>query len=185
MRWLSKLAVGAVVVGISWVARGARSDFAGAANALSKHFFVGADLSSPLDDPEFYMRNTVVDVPYGATQDGLFTASYAQPLTRVKWEISEGMLIRSPHVRAHHGQRSQRVAAYEQRAGRAMFAITKHFDVKRAYNDQTGEEKNIIEENDTDRPWFQREYMRVDWSKNLVTDGYESTRCRRSESTAA
>jgi len=55
----------------------------------------------------------------------------------------------------------------------AMFAITKHFDVKRAYNDQTGEEKNIIEENDTDRPWFQREYMRVDWSKNLVTDGYE------------
>ena len=29
------------------------------ANALSKHFFAGANLSDPSDDPEFYMRNTV------------------------------------------------------------------------------------------------------------------------------
>ena len=32
-------------------------------SALSKHFYVGADLSNPTDDPEFYMRNTVIDVP--------------------------------------------------------------------------------------------------------------------------
>src|SRR5215831_2560268 len=62
------------------------------ANALDKHFFVGASLSDTKDDPEFYMRNTVVDVPYGAAQDGLFTASYAQPLNRIKWEIAQDKL---------------------------------------------------------------------------------------------
>src|SRR5258708_19037905 len=63
------------------------------ANALDKTFFVGANLSDAADDPEFYMRNTVVDVPYGAAQDGLFTATYAQPLSRVKWEITENALV--------------------------------------------------------------------------------------------
>jgi len=39
---------------------------------------------------------------------------------------------------------------------------------KREYNPQTGEELNIIGENTTDRPWYQRDYMRVDWSANQV-----------------
>ena len=43
------------------------------ANALAKSFFVGGDLKSAQDDPEFYMRGTVIDVGYGAQQEGLFT----------------------------------------------------------------------------------------------------------------
>jgi hypothetical protein len=54
----------------------------------------------------------------------------------------------------------------------AMFTILTHFDVKRAYNPGTGEDLNIVEENMSDRPWYDRTYMRVDWSQNLVTDGY-------------
>ena len=49
-----------------------------------------------------------------------------------------------------------------------MFAITSQFDVKREYNPGTGEQTNVISENTTDRPWNERQYMRVDWSKNLV-----------------
>ncbi|RME22560.1 MAG: hypothetical protein D6806_12805, partial [Deltaproteobacteria bacterium] len=30
-----------------------------------------------------------------------------------------------------------------------------------------------LEENTTDRPWYEREYMRVDWSKNLATDAFD------------
>ena len=41
-------------------------------NALPKSFFIGASFTDTSDDPEFYMRNTVIDVPYGAGQDGLF-----------------------------------------------------------------------------------------------------------------
>ncbi|HSQ67914.1 MAG TPA: hypothetical protein VLM85_32110 [Polyangiaceae bacterium] len=142
-------------------------------NAMSKHFFVGADLSDPSDDPEFYMRNTVVDVPYGAAQDGLFTASYAQPLSRIKWEVQENALIaRQTYEKI---QNSDHNGSQTTNNGQvvAMFAIQSHFDIRRGYNPQTGEEINVIVENTTDRPWYQREYMRVDWSKNLVTDGYE------------
>jgi len=52
----------------------------------------------------------------------------------------------------------------------AAFTIESHFDVKRQYNAQTGEQTNVIEENTTDRKWWEREYVRVDWSKNLITD---------------
>jgi len=55
----------------------------------------------------------------------------------------------------------------------ASYRIQSHFDIKRDYNPQTGEQLNIVEENTTDRPWYQREYFRVDWSQNLVTDSYD------------
>ena len=55
----------------------------------------------------------------------------------------------------------------------ASFKIESHFDIKRAYNPSTGEEQNLIQENTTDRPWYQREYFRVDWSQNLMTDSYD------------
>ena len=61
-------------------------------NALAKSFFVG-DLADPTDNPEFYAQGTVVDVGFGAMQDGLFTSTYAQPVSRIKWQITEGLLI--------------------------------------------------------------------------------------------
>jgi hypothetical protein len=157
-------------------------------NALSKHFFVGADLSDPSDDPQFYMRNTVIDIPYGADQEGLFTASYAQPLSRVRWEIDENVLIARLTYDRIQNTGPEATAAETQgvfppdgtgsvatTSGQvvAMFNITSQFDIRRSYNPQTGEEYNVIVENSTDRPWYQREYMRVDWSKNLITDGYD------------
>src|SRR5690606_39997634 len=48
-----------------------------------------------------------------------------------------------------------------------------HFAVTRRYNEATGEQRNIVEENDADRPWYEREYMRVAWSKSLATDSYD------------
>src|SRR5690348_13449381 len=60
---------------------------------FDKTFFVGQNLQDASDDPEFYSQGTLVDVGYGAGMDGLFTSSYAQPLTRVKWTITEDWLI--------------------------------------------------------------------------------------------
>ena len=142
-------------------------------NALPKSFFIGASFTDKTDDPEFYMRNTVIDVPYGAGQDGLFTASYAQPVNRVKWEIDETTLVaRQTYERFQNSDGSgSRITDNGQVV--AMFKIDSQFDIKRDYNPQTGEENNIIDENSTDRPWQEREYIRVDWSQNLVTDGYQ------------
>ncbi len=142
------------------------------ADALSKHFFVGPSLSLTSDDPEFYMRNTVIDVPYSATQSGLFTATYAQPLTRVKWEITQDSLIARQTYELVQDSDFNGARTTDKGQVVAMFTISSHFDIKRSYNPQTGEENNVITENTTDRPWYEREYIRVDWSKNLVTDGY-------------
>ncbi|MBK8251160.1 MAG: hypothetical protein IPK82_00635 [Polyangiaceae bacterium] len=143
------------------------------ANALSKRFFVGDNLDSTADDPEFYMRTTIIDVPYGSDGSGLFTSSYAQPVVRVKWEVTEKLLLaRMTHETItdvdHHGsQRTNNGTVV------AAYAITSHFDIRRAYNPSTGEETNVIEENTSDRAWHLREYFRVDWASNLVTDAYE------------
>lgn len=172
-RWLGVAALGASV-GYGAVGCAERDPINKVqANALSKHFFAGPSLSDTADDPEFYMRNTVVDVPYGAAQDGLFTASYAQPVSRVKWQITENALIARQTF--EHVKDSDHAGARSTNNGQvvAMFKIESQFDVRRAYNPQTGEELNIVEENSSDRPWYQREYLRVDWSQNMVTDGYE------------
>ena len=44
----------------------------------------------------------------------------------------------------------------------ASYKITKQFDIKRETNDY-GDQTNKIVEN-TERPWDQREFMRVDWA---------------------
>lgn len=135
------------------------------ANALDKTFFVG-DPGNPSDDPTFYFRNFVVDA--SESQELVGIGSWGG-VDRVKWEISETMLF----ARRAYGQNQ---GADDKGSGPgfpngtvvAAYKILSHFDVKRAYNPQTGEELNIIEENTTDRPWYERDHFRADWSMNLV-----------------
>jgi hypothetical protein len=176
-KWTRRCGIAAIIGLTAWASVGCAEERAAISrvqpNVLDKSFFVGADLASTSDDPEFYMRNTVVDVPYGAGQDGLFTATYAQPVNRIKWEITENNLI----ARMTH----ERIADSDFKGSKrtndgqvvAMFKIEKHFDIRRNYNPTTGEEINVVEENDSDRPWQMRQQFRVDWSTNLVTDGYQ------------
>jgi len=159
---------------------------------LPKSFFVGAKLDDASDDPEFYFRTTVVDVAAGAGSEELFTSTDAQPTVRVRWEITDTKLIarlayelidgtdgkgtaggaRNDEPRPAEGQKAPARPATDGQIV-ASFAIQKHFDIRRTYNAETGEENNVIEENDVDRPWNQRDYIRVDWSQNLVTDAYD------------
>ncbi|MEO1171894.1 MAG: zinc-dependent metalloprotease, partial [Myxococcota bacterium] len=49
--------------------------------------------------------------------------------------------------------------------------IDSHFDIQREFNPATGEETNVISENVTDREWFDRDYMRVDWAQtNMISE---------------
>ncbi|MEI9935703.1 MAG: hypothetical protein WDO69_00630 [Pseudomonadota bacterium] len=146
------------------------------ANALKKSFFVGEDLADPKDNPEFYYRPTIVDVDYGASQDELFTASGAQTIARISFEISEDLLVaRLTYERIADTTGNGTPNSPDQNSGQivAAFKIESHFDIKRGYNPTTGEELNIVEENTTDSPWYAREYMRVDWSQNLITSAYQ------------
>ena len=142
--------------------------------ALKKSFFVGEKLVETSDDPEFWARTTVTDVGYGAAQDGLFTSTYAQPLSRVKWQITEDLLIGRLAYERITGSDGKGIGKVtENGVVVAAFKVSSHFDIKRAYNSATGEQMNVIEENSVDRPWYEREYFRVDWSKNLNVDSYD------------
>src|SRR5687767_3347468 len=143
-------------------------------NALAKSFFVGEDLVDTADDPAFNARAVITDVGYGAAQDALFTSTYAQPVSVIKWEVTEdvliGRIVYNRIIGADGDGDSQSaidgVVAY-------AFPIISHFDIRRDYNPSTGEETNVVVENTSDRPWDQRQYMRVDWSRNINTDAYD------------
>ena len=142
------------------------------ADALDKAFFVGDDLASTADDPEFYTRTTVVDVGYGTSDGGLFTASAAGQVARIKWEITQDMLLGRLTHELIDGADGHGAPLANSGQVVAAFAIKSQFDIKRSYNPSTGEESNVIEENGSDRPWYERRFFRVDWSQNLVTKAY-------------
>ena len=143
-------------------------------DVLPKAFFIGEDFDGSQDDPEFYMQGTLVDVGFGAIGDGLFTSTYGQPLSRIKFQVTENLLIaRITYERIPGSDGKGAGAATNDGVIAATFRITSHFDITKAYNSTTGEQLNITEENSSDRPWYARKYMRVDWSTNLATDTYD------------
>lgn len=50
----------------------------------------------------------------------------------------------------------------------AAFQIRQHFDVIRSYNPSTGEQTNVLVEDASDRHWYERDFMRVNWAANMV-----------------
>jgi hypothetical protein len=128
------------------------------ANRLPKSMFDGT----------WYVRTTVTDVP--GTSEAAFIGQTGA-LEKIRWEIHEDLLIA---YRAYQEIPGTDVAASGRESQEyrenpvAAFAIESHFDIKREYNPSTGEQTNVIVENTSDRPWHERQYMRVDWSKSQV-----------------
>ncbi|MDD9938966.1 MAG: hypothetical protein OXT09_35580 [Myxococcales bacterium] len=149
-------------------------------NVVDKALFEGS----------WYMSRTVIDVDYEGAALGTFpgdaASDFAQTFTampRIRWVIDEEFLfayrdyeltqggdgqLRGPDGESHSEQDllGQPVA---------VFRIEKHFDIRRAYNTATGEERNVLVENSTDKRWYEREFMRVDWSRNLLPGYFGQT----------
>ncbi len=138
-------------------------------NVLDKRLFEGS----------WYMAQTIIDFDYEAAGLGFVgevgsdgtSGGYAVP--RIRWVIDEETLYAFRDYQTvsdavdplederQHDPRfiGQPVAAYH---------IQSHFDIRRSYNTVTGEELNVITENTTDRRWWERQFMRVDFSRNLL-----------------
>ena len=133
----------------------------------------------------WYFRQTVTDVP--AEIDYTFIG-YTSTQEKLVWDIREDYLI---GYRAYESQPGTDPGAGAVVKGKTMvvdggeegfdpstykgepvaaFRITSHFDVQRQYNTMTGEQQNVIVENSSDKPWDERKYMRVDWSKNYINE---------------
>jgi hypothetical protein len=123
-------------------------------NALAKSALTG----------EWYMRSTVIDTAVDAP---VFVGNQLG-FDRVVWEIQEDVLIARRDYSLVRGIEEESVTdSQAENSVLAVFAIDSHFDIRREYNPATGEETNVVGENTVDRPWYEREYMRVDWSQNL------------------
>lgn len=155
-------------------------------NVLPKTFFLGADLKSPADDPEFRMKSFVTG---SSVNQSAFSIGEFSAVDRIRWEITEGMVLARRAYQESPGADNRGTSAGDIKDSKdknasaaatgtivAAFKVDKHFDVRREYNPQTGEESNVVVENDSDRPWFEREFIRVDWSKNLVESTNDGTR---------
>src|SRR5258706_4572682 len=136
--------------------------------ALEKSFLVGK-LNDDCDNPTFYSKAFVVDQSAG--QNGLSVGLYSGT-DKIRWEVTEDYLIarKGYQIALHQDDHGEPNSCKINGVVVAKYKITSHFDIKNAYNPQTGENLNVITENTTDRPWMERKYMRVDWSTNEVTD---------------
>ena len=143
-------------------------------NKISKEIF--------LTDQEWYHQQTVVDTGMegGNIGDGNWNRAamafmgFEASTKRVRWTVTETILYAHSSVELAEGlhQGFDEEDAY--RFGVvAAFPIRGHFDVQRQYSTSTGEPSNVIVENTSDRPWYEREFMRVDWSTNLA-DGFNT-----------
>lgn len=139
------------------------------ANIIDKSIFEGS----------WYMAQTIIDFDYEAAGLGFVgevgtdgtSGGYAVP--RIRWVIDEQTLYAfrdyqtvGDAVDPFEDERQsdprfigQPVAAYR---------IASHFDIRRSYNTVTGEELNVLTENTVDRRWWERQFMRVDFSRNLL-----------------
>lgn len=119
-----------------------------------------------LTDDEWFVQQTVVNTDM---QGSLIFAALQGDLKRVRWTVTERVLYAHSTVELADGLMDGFDEEDARRLGVvAAFPIMGHVDVQRAYNAATGEPSNVIMENASDRPWYERKYMRVDWSRNMA-----------------
>ncbi len=96
-------------------------------------------------------------------------------IARIRWVIDQNYLFAYRSYETISGGNADGKSPDFRGQPLAVFKILAHVDVKQQYNPVTGETLNVTEENTTDRRWYDRTYMRVDWSQNLVTAFYDYT----------
>lgn len=128
----------------------------------------------------WYYHRVVVDVDYESAGMGTYQgdAAYnfalggdnAFTIERIRWVIDENFLYayRDYHLIEESGVPNTDFTGQPV----AAFAIEGHFDIRREFNPSTGEEYNVVSEDDATRRWYERQFVRVDWSQNLISVAY-------------
>lgn len=137
---------------------------------------------------QWYYRQTVIDAPYAAAytfvgdqskmERGVFriqenylyfyrmyTFKKNEDVNGIRHDVNAPMLNKDGTPYMVDGKQ----VWLDKKAPVAAFPISSHFDIIWDYNPNTGEKTNVRVENTTDRLWYERAYMRVDWGSNDVT----------------
>jgi len=118
---------------------------------------------------EYHYIQTVTEAP--PTNGSMFIGQSSE-LMRIKFDVTEEFLYaRRAYEQIENTEDAKKATGDKYNAGQPLAAwrITSHFYIIRDYNSSTGEQTNRIIES-MERPWYEREFIRVDWSMNLVTD---------------
>jgi len=117
-------------------------------------------------DGDWYYRPTIIEAQYN---QGYLFEGLEGDMDRVKWRLEEDTLTayRSFEMLENAESEDSDVDFYGNPI--AAFSVS-HIDVFREYNPATGEQTNVIVEDVSTRPWYEREHVRVDWSTNLISD---------------
>jgi hypothetical protein len=168
-QWAARWVVCAVVA-CAWVAVGGGAlmgcaEDVGDIDRTQPNKLKKADLNGT-----WYMMETVTKLP--ATSRATFVGETGKT-EKIFWRVEESYLLAYRAYELLPGSDNAddpRFSDPDLGAPLAAFPILSHFDVQREYNANTGEQSNVLVENTTDRPWYERDYMRVDWSQNVITD---------------
>jgi len=117
---------------------------------------------------EWYFRQTVVDAP---STVGLVFDGIESKLEKVRFEVREKEVIA---LRVHESipgidQNGALPGGRVEGSPIMSWPIEQHYDVIRSYDRTTGEQSNVLTIDDKERPWYEREYMVVSWSKQKLT----------------
>lgn len=117
---------------------------------------------------EWYYRRTIVDSE--TTNSFAIEGAGDIYLDRIKFRVEEKWLVAYKPYEAIPGAEEGEYEGLQEFEGPVLAAwpILYHFDIIRGYDTATGRKTNIVEENTTDRPWYEREFFRVNWSANTV-----------------
>lgn len=93
-------------------------------------------------------------------------------VARIRWVLDENFLYAYRAYELIDGGNDNGRAPDFRGQPLAAFSVQSHLDVRREYNPVTGETTNVISENTSDRQWYERQFVRVDWSQNLISPFY-------------
>lgn len=141
---------------------GACSESVPDVNRVQTHYIKKSQLEG-----RWYARQTMVDRP---PQFAYLFTGIEGGLEKIEWEIRENQLIarRTYEAVPMLDQQANSEGGELKGSPVAIFPIRQHFDIIRDFNTSTGEQSNVIREDFSLNPWYEREYMRIDWSRNLI-----------------
>ncbi len=122
------------------------------------------------DDAAWAVEQAGVGAPWPGAMSNYDLASRSGVAGRIRWVIDENFLYAYRANEVVVGAAENPNDPNYRGQPLAIFPIDDHVDVRREYSSYTGEPTNVLSESQ-DRRWYDRQYMRVDWSKNLVTWG--------------
>ncbi len=159
-KWMRR---GAWLVGLATLVSAACATEAPPRSYVQPNAIKKADLAG-----DFYYEQTVIDAP---PTNGTSFIGEDSNLMRIRFDIEENYLYaRRAYPQVANSEDAAKLDPTDyQGQPLAAWKIESQFDIIRDYNSSTGEQTNKIIES-TERPWQDREYIRVDWSQNLVTD---------------